>query len=304
MELPIWKSRTLYSKGDIVKHGEKVFECQQNHVSIEDFDKGRFNRIKADKLTDEPRDLELTNGKKFALITSMDKRYYTESGKAMLQSWKRHASGLGTMYCYNEQLFDPKVKGVKTAGWMLGEEFIKFQKRHTNHKIKGFAKKAFPIIDATQKFSDHDRLLWVDADAVFTENFPRLLTELIAPDDVLSTHFSVWHEKNGKEYHSCETGFFILNMKHPGFEEFIDLYKDIYYNDKAEEYELRRFYDGEVYGKCVELMEAKGHKMMNLNTGRHKTPISRSLLAPYLSHFKAGLKERVDFSEYEYEEEV
>ena len=91
MELPIWKSRTLYTKGDIVKHGEKVFECQQNHVSIEDFDKGRFNRIKADKVTDEPRDLELTNGKKFALITSMDKRYYTESGKAMLQSWKRHA---------------------------------------------------------------------------------------------------------------------------------------------------------------------------------------------------------------------
>jgi hypothetical protein len=28
------------------------------------------------------------------------------------------------------------------------------------------------------------------------------------------------------------------------------------------------------------------------------------LLAPYLSHFKAGLKERVDFSEYEDEEEV
>ena len=104
------------------------------------------------------------------------------------------------MYCYNEQLFDPKVKGVKTAGWMLGEEFIKFQRRHTNNKIKGFAKKAFPIIDATEKFSDHDRLLWVDADAVFTENFPRLLTELIAPDDVLSTHFSVWHEKDGKEY--------------------------------------------------------------------------------------------------------
>ena len=139
---------------------------------------------------------------------------------------------------------------------------------------------------------------------MFTENFPRLLTELIAPDDVLSTHFSVWHEKNGKEYHSCETGFFILNLKHPGFSHFMDLYKDIYYHDKAEEYDLRRFYDGEVYGKCVEILEAKGHKMMNLNTGRHKTPISRSLLAPYISHFKAGLKERVDFSEYEDEEEV
>jgi hypothetical protein len=49
-------------------------------------------------------------------------------------------------------------------------------------------------------------------------------------------------------------------------------------------------------------MEAKGYKMMNLNQGKHKTPISRSLIAPYMSHFKAGLKDRVDFSNYEDQE--
>jgi hypothetical protein len=33
---------------------------------------------------------------------------------------------------------------------------------------------------------------------------------------------------------------------------------------------------------------------MNLNPGRHKTPISRSVLAPYLNHFKAGVKDNID----------
>ena len=130
-----------------------------------------------------------------------------------------------------------------------------------------------------------------------------MLIELLSPEDVLSTHFSVWHKKDEKEYHSCETGFFILNRRHPGYEEFCNLYKDIYYNDLAEEYDLRRFYDGEVYGKCVELMEQKGHKMFNLNTGKHKTPISRSLIAPYISHFKAGLKDNIDFTKYLDEED-
>jgi hypothetical protein len=50
-----------------------------------------------------------------------------------------------------------------------------------------------------------------------------------------------------------------------------------------------------VYGKTVEIMLNKGYKMLNLNPGKHKTPISRSVISPYLSHFKAGLKESVDF---------
>jgi hypothetical protein len=84
----------------------------------------------------------------------------------------------------------------------------------------------------------------------------------------------------------------VINKTHPAFWEFYETYRDIYENDKTEE--LRRFYDGEVYGRTVEIMEQKGHTMMNLNRGRHKTPISRSVLSPYLTHFKAGVKDRLD----------
>lgn len=300
-EIQLWTPRRRYMKDDIVRNGEKVYRCTAEHVSNEDFDKYRFIKVQASK-TDELTPPENTNGTKFIMISSMNKKYFEDSGKAMLQSWRRHGRSIGPMMLYNEQLFEPKVRGVLKAGWMLGAEFVKFQRRHSNSKILAFSKKAFPIMDAMDRTVDYDRIIWLDADAVFTDNFPRMLIELIAPDDVLSTHFSVWHEKHDTTYHSCETGFFILNRRHEGYKEFCDLYKDIYYNDRADELKLRRFYDGEVYGKCVEIMEERGHKMLNLNTGKHKTPISRSLIAPYISHFKAGLKDRIDFKDYEDED--
>jgi hypothetical protein len=177
-------------------------------------------------------------------------------------------------------------------GWDLGDEYNKFQDRQSNARVKTFSKKAFSIIHAMDNIQA-ERIIWIDADVILTDDINIQLLDLITPDDVLSTHFSVWHEKDDITYHSCETGFFILNTTHPGYKDFCDTYKDIYFNDNTEG--LRRFYDGEVYGKTVEIMSKQGHKMINLNPGKHKTPISRSVLAPYLTHYKASLKETADF---------
>lgn len=237
----------------------------------------------------------------YVAITSMNQKYYDHCGKIMLGSYKKHWNGLFPLCVYNEDDFQVKVKTVIPVGWNLGEEYQQFQIRHSNDRVRTFAKKGFSIINAMEKINC-DRLIWLDADTVIRAEMPRQLLELISPDDVLSTHFSVWHTKDNTEYHSCETGFFILNKTHKGFDEFCSTYKDIYYNDKTDH--LRRFYDGEVYGKTVELMEAKGHKMLNLNPSRHKTPISRSVIAPYITHFKAGLKDSVDFSQFDVDNEV
>ena len=38
--------------------------------------------------------------------------------------------------------------------------------------------------------------------------------------------------------------------------------------------------------------------MLDLNAGHtHKTPIPRSVIGPYISHYKAGLKDSIDFDE-------
>lgn len=236
---------------------------------------------------------------KYAAITSMDEKYYNHCGKAMLASYKKHWSNVLPLYVYNEDNFHVKVKTVQTLGWNLGTEYEKFQQRHKNERVLTFAKKAFSIINAMDKIIA-DRIIWLDADTIIQNEIPLQMLDLIAPCDVLSTHFSVWHRKENIEYHSCETGFFILNRQHKAFKTFCDVYKDIYSNDNIEG--LRRFYDGEVYGKTVETLENLGHKMLNLNPGRHKTPISRSVIAPYITHFKAGLKDTIDFTQFDEEE--
>lgn len=236
---------------------------------------------------------------KYAAITSMDINYFNHCGKSMLYSYKRHWSGLVPLFLYNEDNFHHKVKTIRNLGWDLGSEYEDFQERHKdNKKITTFSKKGFSIIHAMENLNC-DKLIWLDADVIIQTTPPIMFFDLIAPDDVLSTHFSVWHkwpsdDEPNREMHSCETGFFILNKKHPLFEEFLQTYKDIYVNDKSDV--LRRFYDGEVYGKTVEIMQEKGAKMMNLNPGKHKTPIPRSVMAPYINHYKAGLKDTVDFN--------
>ena len=118
---------------------DKIYRCDHTHNSNESFDKFRFTKIVLDK-NNNPRESETTNGVRFVMMTSMDKKYYEASGKAMMASWKRHAEVIGDLFVYNEQLFEPKIKNVQKAGWMLGEEFVKFQRRHSNSKIKTFAK--------------------------------------------------------------------------------------------------------------------------------------------------------------------
>jgi len=240
---------------------------------------------------------------KFAAITSMNLEYYNHSGRAMTKSFSSRFVESIPLYVYNEDLFNIKLKNVFLAGWDLGEEYEKFQSRwESNSKIQNFAKKAFSIIHAMNNI-DCDRLIWFDADIIIERQIPVQLLELVSPDAVLSTHYGVMHEwpsdtnPNRKAF-SCETGFFIINKKHKKFNEFKETYTKIYVNDMFAN--IRRFYDGEVYGETVRQLQKSGTKMLDLNPEhKHKTPIPRSLLAPYISHHKAGLKDTIDYETLE-----
>jgi len=228
---------------------------------------------------------------KYAAVTSMNQDYYHRCGKVMISSYVKNIGKSIPLYVYNEDNFIPEEKGIALQGWNLGQAYENFIERHKNNRVKTFAKKAFSIIHAMNNV-DCDRLIWIDGDCLIKQRIPESLLEEISLDTTLSSHFSVYHEKEGIEYHSCETGFFVLNKKHKGFEDFKNKYTEIYLNDKTEG--LRRFYDGDVYGKTVELMEQKNYKTVNLNTGKHKTPMPRSVLGPYVQHFKAGVKNRIN----------
>lgn len=233
----------------------------------------------------------------------MNYEYFNNYGRVMAKSYSSRFNKEIPLMLYNEDNFRVKFKNVFPVGWNLGEEYEKFQYRWAeNKKVTTFAKKGFSIIHAMNTF-DCDRLIWIDADAVISSYIPELLLNLMSPDDVLSTHFGVkhqWDESPTGYAFSCETGFFILNKRHPMFEDFKTIYTDIYVKDRTEN--LRRFYDGEVYGETVRILEGMGAKMMELNPGQiRKTPISRSIISPYLTHNKAGLKEAINYVDLEKE---
>ena len=235
------------------------------------------------------------NKMKVALITSMNRTYWDGPGRLMVKSFEKHWHNAAELYLYNEG-FVLKNKEWKCLGFDLGPEYERFQKKwmEKNKKVAGFAKKAFSIIHAMENI-ECDRLIWADADSEATRHFPVQLLEWIADPKYLSTHFGVQHHVEDNTYFSCETGFFILNKNHKDFNLFKETYKNIYL--KEDYSTLRRFYDGEVYGETVRRLSNKS-EMLELNPGLiHKTPMPKSVIAPYISHYKAGLKTRIDIDE-------
>jgi len=224
---------------------------------------------------------------KYAFVTSMNEKYYHKCGKDMLDSCSKHLKNF-PLYLYNEDFMPDH--NVTLMGWNLGEEYNNFDQRWPKKSsVSKFGKKGFSIIHAMNNI-DCDFLIWLDADCIVKQPITQELLETITSNNSLSSHFSVYHNKNNREYHSCETGFFILNKNHKKFSNFKEIYTSIYINDDISN--LRRFYDGEVYGETINRLG--NESMNNLNPGKHKTPMTRSIIKDYITHFKGkSLKDRV-----------
>lgn len=287
-----WQPNTSYDKGVVVRLNDTIFVCKEGHISTPTFEKKKWIKHIANDVV-----VNRTQGaKRYVAISSMDIGYFNKYGKYFLKSVKHNLNKGIRFELYNEG-FTPKVgPRVKLRNWNLGDEYWNFQARWSreNNKVATFAKKGFCIIDAMENI-DCDRLIWLDADLIIDAPVHPQLLDLLADDRYLSTHLGVKHSQDGKTYFSCETGFFILNKRHPMFPEFAETYKKIYVEDDYKE--LRRFYDGEVYGETVLRLQQKGAEVLDLNPGNvHKTCMPRSVLNPYMSHYKAGLKDEIDYS--------
>lgn len=223
---------------------------------------------------------------RYTFITSMNQRYYDLCGKDMLRSFERYWYPEFDLHIYNEDNFVPQETFCKLKGWNLGKDYINFQNLEKNNRVKTFAKKGFSIIDAMYSI-ECDRLVWLDADLIIKNKLKQSKLDELMPEDKLSLHFGVRHKKEEKTFFSCETGFFIINKKHKQYKEFCDEYKRIY--TQRDNKNLRRFYDGEIYGKTV--LKFSEEFMVDLNFHKkYKTPIGKSELRHYIAHRKAGLK--------------
>jgi hypothetical protein len=236
--------------------------------------------------------------KKITLITSFDERYYNKVGKYCLETILKFWDPTIDVVVYTEDMHLENNSRYTTVDFSnLDPDYFVFQNESRKPSEKTFAKKAYSIIHAMENI-DTDILIWIDADVITKKNIDAKLIHELVPLEILSTHFGVWHhqikhDSTSPKMFSCETGFFALNKNHPQYKVFSKRYKDRYV--KREKDDLRRFYDGDVYGAVVKELEPSA-AMNDLNPkGLHKTPMPRSILKDHIVHFKHGLKKRDDF---------
>lgn len=241
---------------------------------------------------------------KIEVITSFNEYYYNLIGKESVDSWLEYWPKNLKLTCYVENFRLPEHERIIQIDFdQLPKEYFEFQNTEFNDRVKVFSKKAYSVIHAFEN-STADRIIWMDADVITFNEIPINFLEKLCPDDTLATFMGVSHhkikgDKSSPLMFSAETGFFILNKNHHGFLEFSTRYREYY--DKKITKNLRRFYDGEVFGAVAQEFKNK-YKLFDLSKTiekEAKSPLKYTELGiKYIRHYKSK-HSKIDFSESE-----
>lgn len=242
--------------------------------------------------------------RKITCFTSFNETYYNHTGKIFLDTWLKFWDDSFDLVIYAEDFkLKENTRYTQIPFTELHSDYNVFQKEKHKEATKRFAKKGYSVIHGMEHI-DTDILIWLDADTITKEPVNLEFFEDIIPNSILSAHLGVMHnmEKHNPKSpmkYSCETGFFALNKNHNLFKQFVELYKNRYFERKFND--LRRPYDGDVYGAVVEELSIISNNLMNdINPDRHRTPFDKCILKDKFHHFKhrAKLTPEDDFKKH------
>ena len=221
---------------------------------------------------------------KIEVITSFNRAYYDLIGKSAVESWLAYWPQELGLTCYVEEFTLPEQDRIRQIPFTeLGFEYWLFMRNTERDRVKIFAKKAYSIIHAFEH-STADRIVWLDADVITEKAIPLKTVQRLCPDDTLATFMGVTHDD---KWFSAETGVFVVNRNHPEFKAFAARYREYY--DRRIKDNIRRFYDGEVFGAVIKEFEpqAKFNDLCSDLKKNYKTPLKHTVLGPFLHHYKA-----------------
>ena len=229
---------------------------------------------------------------KFEIITSFNESYYNNIGKDCVGTWLKYWPKNMNLTCYVEDFAIENHARINQISFdNLSNEYRNFQLSSENERVKIFAKKAYSVIHAFEN-SDADRIMWIDADVLTTNKVPLSFLESLCPDSTLATFMGVWHHADkqdaaSKLFFSAETGVFVVNKNHKNFKEFSARYRQ-YYDEHIRE-NIRRFYDGEVFGAVAKEFEniATLNDLCGDFIKNYKTPMKHTALGKYFVHYKS-----------------
>jgi len=227
------------------------------------------------------------------VVTSQHKPYYKKIGRDCILSFLKHWPKEVKIELWAEG-FVPDIQDER----LIIKDFDQVQPRldnflnliypHVPHnpeknifaKFRPFWIKGHVILTAMESF-DSDIFLWLDSDVTTHKDIPLNLLYDLLPENVLSLDIPAGGKVKGKE---AETGFLMLNMKHPMKDLVIDYYRESHTTLKILE-ASRRLETG-VWWDAVHLAESQGAEIKHLNTAIDSIiPFMSTELAEYLRHW-------------------
>ena len=231
---------------------------------------------------------------KLKIISSQGIDQWTDYGKDLFQSYKKHWPKSLPLNLYTESFEDFPTENQLTkinlieAGGSGYSNFIK--DKNVWRRTKKFAHKAFSIIHALENTSS-GFLIWIDADVITKKDISIKWLLSICPDDCLTAHLGLnqYNKKLNKTVYGAETGFFVINCNHPDKQKFINEYKRSYIEKDFEG--LRKPFDAEVFARTIKKIGSNYRELSpDLNL---LGPFRKSILAEYMYHYKAKHKKKL-----------
>lgn len=226
------------------------------------------------------------------VLTSFNREYYDRIGRDCVTSWLDNWDHSISLTCYVEEFsLSPQDRVQQIDFSQLCAEYREFQSSDLKPRVKTFAKKAYCVIHAMEN-AHADRIVWIDADAITQGAVTEQMIFDLCPNEVCATFMGVYHHRDRNDpasdlMFSAETGFFILNPRHAGFEDFRRRYREYY--DKRLYHNLRRFYDGEVFGAVIKDLESRVQfrDLCDDLAKRYNSPMKHTPVGRFLVHHKS-----------------
>jgi hypothetical protein len=224
------------------------------------------------------------------VYTSQSRAYFDSIGKYSLASALEYLPPDARITVTTEDAADfpqlnSRIQVVDLYG--LDNGFREFEDRwrgRTMAKVINFAKKGYTVLWALEH-STADIMIWLDADAYFERKVDAAWAQGLLRGN-LGAQMGVTHDDG--EF-TVESGFFLMDLHHPGRADFARFYRDYYDNDRCEN--MGRFYDSNVHGHALRDCERAGHTFTEMNLRQKgNTPLKGSMIHGWVGHFKGKVK--------------
>lgn len=214
----------------------------------------------------------------------------------MIDSWLKYWPNNIDLHLYAEKLnYKSSDSRIKIIDWdhVCFRDWEQFAKKTTDNRAHRFGKKGWASLHAWNNI-EADYIIWLDADMLFSNFIDHSIIEKTINEDQLIGLFDTDYQRTEpvRKYWSAESGYVIVNKNHRVFNSFIKKYEG-YYRSPEMPNGIVHWWDNEILMLAAKEFSEFVHDLSQYRTtNKTQTPLNRSFLSDYMSHFKGQVKKQ------------